>query len=148
MKNTAHTAPAGFNPPTQSLAPDISRGDQGAKGWTWVLFVLAFIACQQTIERSPTLIGRWQGVEWEINGQPSGIDAAQVEFGFETDGTYMARFGDQSEKGTWYTQGDKLYTTAEGRKEISVRLLKNDGQTLRMEMNRGGRPEELELKKQ
>jgi hypothetical protein len=126
----------GFSP-LKSLAPGFSRG-----------ILVLFLACQQPVEHNPLLVGQWRGVEWMINGERSGIDAAQVEFEFAAEGTYAARFGDQAEKGTWYTRADKLYTTAEGRKEIMVKLLKNDGQTLRFEMNRGGRPEELELRKQ
>lgn len=111
------------------------------------MFVLALTSCKQPPEHNPILIGQWQGTNWLINGQVAGIDASQVHFEFSADGGYTASFGTQAEKGTWYTRGDKLYTTADGRKEIIVKLIKIEPQALSFEMNRGGRPETLELKK-
>jgi hypothetical protein len=114
-----------------------------------ILIVLAhFIsACQRENDKNPALLGKWQGTEWLIFDKPSGQDATRVHFEFREDGAYAAGFGDQSEKGVWRTVGDKLYTTAEGRKEIMVKVLGVNATKLKFEMNRGGQPETIELQK-
>lgn len=110
-----------------------------------VAFVLA--GCQPENDKNTALIGKWQGTEWLIFDEPSGQDAAKVYFEFRPDGTYEAGMGVQSEKGVWRTSGDKLYTTAEGRKEIMVKMLEASPAVLKFEMNRGGQQETLILKK-
>ncbi|MCK6695313.1 MAG: lipocalin family protein [Thermoanaerobaculia bacterium] len=110
-----------------------------------VAFVLA--GCQPENDKNTALIGKWQGTEWLIFDEPSGQDAAKVYFEFRPDGSYEAGMGAQSEKGVWRTAGDKLYTTAEGRKEIMVKMLEASPAVLKFEMNRGGQQETLILKK-
>ena len=106
---------------------------------------LFMMACQRENDKNPALLGKWQGTEWLIFDKPSGQDATRVNFEFREDGAYSAGFGDQTEKGVWRTVGDKLYTTAEGRKEIMVKVLGVNATTLKFEMNRGGQPETREL---
>lgn len=108
---------------------------------------LMLSACQKTNDKNPALLGQWQGTSWLIFDKPSEIDASQVHFEFMEDGRYAAEFGKQSEQGQWRTEKDKLYTTAEGKKEIMVKLLQVDS-LLRFEMNRGGQKETLELRKE
>lgn len=108
--------------------------------------LLLFVtACQPENDKNPALFGKWQGKEWLIFDRPSGQDATQVFFEFGEDGAYSAGFGEQSEKGLWRTVGDKLYTTAEGRKEIMVKIQTLNSATLKFEMNRGGQQETIEL---
>lgn len=106
---------------------------------------LLLTACQRENDKNPALLGKWQGKEWLVFDKPSGQDASQVRFEFKDDGSYTAAFGEQGEKGVWRTSHDKLYTTAEHKKEIMVKLLLADGTTLKFEMNRGGQQETLEL---
>jgi len=110
-------------------------------------FLLVLSACQRANDNNPALIGKWQGKEWLVSGKPIGADASQVEFEFTAEGDYSARFGKQEESGVWRTQKDKLYTTAQGKQEIVVRILRLDSAVLEFEMNRGGREETLELTK-
>ena len=115
-------------------------------GATALLLLLPLLnACQQEKTLLPTLFGYWQGQNWYIEDKPADVDAAQVAFEFKPDSTYAAQFGEQIESGTWYTQDDKLYTTAKGRSQIVTRILEVDEQELKIEMNRGGRKERLEL---
>jgi len=114
---------------------------------TIALTLTTLIACQKVNDKNPALLGNWQGTEWLIMDKPSGIDAAQVSFKFNEEGTYTAKFGDQIQSGTWRTEKDKLYTQETGKKEILVKLLKYDGATLDFEMNRGGQKEILKLVK-
>ena len=114
------------------------------------LFLLSFwmlAFCKQANDNNPVLPGKWQGTEWLIFDQPSGMDATKVMFEFNADGTYSAEFGSQRQKGSWRTEKDKLYTTEEGKKEIMVKLLKADAANLEFEMNRGGQKEILKLVK-
>lgn len=110
-----------------------------------ILTLLAYTACKRVNDNNPALIGQWQGKEWLVFGKPMGQDASEVLFEFTAEGDYMAKFGNQEENGVWRTQKDKLYTTAQGKKEIMVKILQLDGSTLRFEMNRGGQQETLEL---
>lgn len=109
---------------------------------------LVATACKPENDKNPALLGKWQGKEWLVFDRPSGQDATQVFFEFGEDGTYSAAFGEQSEKGVWRTAGDKLYTTAEGRKEIMVKIKTLNTATLKFEMNRGGQQETIELIKE
>lgn len=107
--------------------------------------LLFVTSCQPENDKNPALFGKWRGKEWLIFDRPSGQDATQVFFEFKADGTYAAGFGEQGEKGVWRTVGDKLYTTAEGRKEIMVKIQTLNAITLKFEMNRGGQQETIEL---
>lgn len=109
------------------------------------LLLLLLNACQQEKKLLPTLFGYWQGKNWYIEDKPADVDAAQVAFEFNPDSTYAAQFGEQMESGTWYTQDDKLYTTATGRSQIVTRIIEANEQELKIEMNRAGRKERLEL---
>lgn len=111
------------------------------------LLMLASTACNRENDNNPALHGKWQGVEWLASGKSLGQDASQVQFEFQTDGNYSAGFGAQQESGTWRTVKEKLYTKATGKQEIVVRILQLDDNTLKFEMNRGGRQETIELKK-
>lgn len=118
-----------------------------------LLYVLLFslmlfeTACKPENDKNPALFGKWQGKEWLVFDRPSGQDATQVFFEFGEDGAYSAGFGEQGEKGVWRTVGDKLYTTAEGRKEIMVKIQTLNTAALKFEMNRGGQQETIELVK-
>lgn len=113
-----------------------------------LLFCLALLgSCQPVNDKNVALLGRWEGTQWLINDEPSQQDPSKVYFEFNADGTYSAGYRTQGEKGIWRTHDDKLYTTAEGRKEMVVRFHLTDTSTLRFEMNRGGQPEIIELAK-
>ena len=112
-----------------------------------VSVALTQAACQIENDKNPALFGKWQGKEWLIFGEASGQDATRVYFEFRPDGSYEAGMGSQNEKGVWRISGDRLYTTAEGSKEIMVKILEANTTTLKFEMNRGGQEETLELTK-
>lgn len=112
-----------------------------------VIVALTPTACQPENDKNPALTGKWQGTEWLIFDEPSGQDATKVYFEFRPDGSYEAGMGAQNEKGVWRTVGDKLYTMAENRREIMVKILEVNANALKFEMNRGGQQETLILKK-
>ncbi len=102
-------------------------------------------ACQKKNDRNPQLVGNWQGISWLIEGKPSDIVAEQVHFEFQETGDFANGFGNQKSAGKWRTDGDKLYTIADGKAEILVKITKLDADTLRFDMNRGGRMETMTL---
>jgi hypothetical protein len=89
--------------------------------------------------------GEWGGYKWTA-GQEGERDASQVRFRFEED-AYQAAFGNQEEQGSFRIEGDKLYTRAGGQQEMMVKIARLSGDTLEFEMNRGGIPERLYLRR-
>ncbi|MEZ4948908.1 MAG: hypothetical protein R2769_11245 [Saprospiraceae bacterium] len=111
-----------------------------------VLGILIFSACQsKTID--PKIPGKWAGYQWMVEGNDSGRDVSGVTFSFEENGNYNANYGDQIEKGTYYTENDKLYTKGEGQIEKMVKYQLTGSDTLMIEMNRQGTYEQLYLKR-
>ena len=108
---------------------------------------MALAACQTDLD-SKLLIGNWKGSEWSVNGEAQQRDATSVKFTFNEDGTYSASYGSQTEQGTWYLSGDKLYTHAEGQQEKKVRLLSLSATKVVLDMNRAGTSEKLVLVKE
>jgi hypothetical protein len=117
------------------------------------LALLAFFACKSEPKFNPELlVGTWNGVDWKVQGQSTDRDAASVFFVFApftgegtVEGTYIAAYGDQKEKGNYRLKGDKLYTTAEDKIEKVVRIVHITADTLVLGMNRVGQEEELVL---
>ena len=117
-----------------------------------ILATLLF-ACKSEPKINPEmLIGTWNGVDWRVKGVSSGRDATSVFFVFSplapdhlNEGTYIAAYGDQKEKGSFILKWDKLYTTAEDKVEKVVRIVNINADTLVLGMNRMGQAEELVL---
>lgn len=111
-----------------------------------IAFIISIISCVQS-ENKVFLVGKWQGTQWLVDGNPSEYDAKQVNFTFDKVGGYTANFGNSNEKGTYILTEDKLYTTPEGQLEIMVEIAKLTKDSLVFNMNRSGRPEQLTLLK-
>lgn len=94
------------------------------------------------------VLGSWQGTEWLLKGEPSGMDAKLLHFDFRENGTYDANFGPQHKSGTWRVLKDTLYTTETGKKELPIKVLKNDETSLHLELNLKGQKEVWKFKKQ
>jgi opacity protein-like surface antigen len=108
---------------------------------------ISLLACAKKNDQNPLVMGDWVGNNWTIEGKPADLVPSQVHFEFQADGGYSAGFGNQAQKGKWRTDGDKLYTVADGKQEIFVKIMKIDADTLRFDMNRGGRAETMTLLK-
>lgn len=111
-------------------------------------------ACKSDPKINPELlIGTWNGIDWKVQGKSTDRDAHSVNFVFTPlgkdessgQGTYLATYGDQKEKGSFKLKGDKLYTTAEDKIEKVVRIIHISADTLVLGMNRMGQEEELVL---
>ncbi len=114
-----------------------------------ILFALMLISfCAKVNDRNPQLFGKWTGIEWVAGDGTRLPDAEMVRFEFSDDGNYTAQLGEgYSEVGVWRNSGEKLYTTATGKSEKVVKVVKLDAENLSFEMNRQGRAETLTLKK-
>ena len=124
----------------------------------WFLIVTVtlslFGACKTAPKFDPELlVGSWNGIDWRVQGKSSGRDASAVNFVFAPfggtntalEGSYIATYGDQKEKGAYKVEGDKLYTTAEDKIEKVVKIIHLGADTLVLGMNRMGQEEELVL---
>lgn len=111
-----------------------------------IALILSLISCKEDTKK-PLLLGKWKGAAWLVSNKISDRKVEAVSFEFTEGDTYTAQYGDQMEKGTYALKGDKLYTTADAankiEKMVKLTVLKPD--TLVMDMNRVGTPEQLLL---
>lgn len=118
---------------------------------SFCLFISAifiFNACKND-EKTPLLLGSWQGVSWTVGNKDSGRNVAEVTFEFRADGSYTAQYGGQSETGEFHLRGDELFTTAVGSNKVEkmVKLSTLKADTVVMDMSRVGEAERLILVK-
>lgn len=102
--------------------------------------VFSLSACQTTTYNEKAIVGRWFSQEWLREGKPTGLTAW---FEFNADKTYRAVIAQTQEQGTWWVEGYKLYTKAQGEEAIVVKIEKLDKNELVLGMNRGGQKEQL-----
>lgn len=98
-------------------------------------------------ENKRLIIGNWDGTQWLVNGQPSDLDAKGTHFTFNEKGEYSFDYSGNKETGTYKVERDLLLTTPVNEQEIKVRITRLTKDVLVFEMNRGGQPEELTLKR-
>lgn len=98
-----------------------------------------------TIDKTKPLQGTWQCVSWTAGGKNAGYDIMHTSFHFMENELYDATITGRPEKGTYYMQDGKLYTTAEGNAKIMTVIEKLKGDSLILSMNRGGTMEEMML---
>jgi len=108
--------------------------------------ILILFSCS-TENQNEKVQGKWTGVSWTVNGQPSGRD--NVVFQFNADDTYSVALGTQAaEAGTYKLKGSKLYSTETGKKQKVVEISIPAPDTMIMHMNRAGDEEMLTLVKE
>jgi hypothetical protein len=112
---------------------------------TLALLLSLLGGCTEDRAYHQAIQGEWVAYKWAV-GQEGERDASQVRFRFEED-AYQAALGGQEEQGSFRVEGNKLYTRAGGQQEMMVRIARLSGDTLEFEMNRGGIPERLYLRR-
>ena len=107
----------------------------------FTLMTLSFFACHKDLVDEAEMVGTWKCVE--IEKQEKYPPLKEIIFDFNADSTYHLHENvlNEGQKGTWYTLGDKLYTTPEGGNLMAVKLGRSGNDTLRFYQNRGGIPE-------
>jgi hypothetical protein len=106
--------------------------------------LLMTASCSTTNYNERALIGTWFSQGWLREGAETGITAW---FEFNEDKTYRAVIARTQEQGTWWVDGYKLYTHADGQEEIVVKIEHLEGSSLELGMNRGGQMERIILAK-
>lgn len=111
-----------------------------------ILVFVCLMACKRE-DKTAMLIGNWEGIEWSVAGKKTGRLDADLTFTFEANGRYSTSYDGQKESGIFRLDGAKLYTTADLETKIEkvVMLSKITSDTLFMDMNRAGQPEQLIL---
>jgi hypothetical protein len=87
------------------------------------------------------IVGTWTVVDWQKEGVSNPVGNAGMWFEFSADSTYSSVFAGVREAGSYYIDGYKLYTTAEGEATIMTKIESLKSDTLKIGMNRGGREE-------
>ncbi len=113
-----------------------------------LLFVVALglLSCAQLQGIDPRIVGSWQTVEWKIE-KTNELIPLKMEFHFDSSGYYKVDYGNSVEEGTYYIQGERLYTTEKGQAQKYVQIVQLSEDTMRLRMNRAGRLELLTLVK-
>jgi hypothetical protein len=110
-----------------------------------VLLVFYF-GCKKE-DKTIQIIGNWRGVSWKSGGVETGRTDANLFFHFKAGNAYQTSYDGQKEEGTFRMDGMKLYTNSVTPEKIEkvVMFSKITPDTLVMEMNRAGQPEQLTL---
>ena len=90
------------------------------------------------------MLGTWKVNDWKVESSGKSINS-QMDMTFETDGKYNIDFGSKKEAGKYWLSGEYLHTVAEGKSEMSVRIMKLTSDSLELQMNRGGQLERVIL---
>ncbi len=114
--------------------------------YLFLAFALASCVTNNSIN-AEMLRGKWNGISWTVNEQPSSYKANQTSFNFDALNNYSFNYDGTLEEGTYIVKENKLYTTAYHQQEIMVEIEKLTADTLIFKMNRGGQMERLTLLK-
>ena len=97
-------------------------------------------ACTYESYNQREIVGQWYSESWTSDGAATGYRAW---IAFEQDSSYRAIFNANKEQGTYWIDGHRLYTHADGESPIVVKITSLDEAQMILEMNRGGSKEEL-----
>jgi hypothetical protein len=112
------------------------------------IFCIAFLLACDNSKDKELIIGHWTGVEWLEEGAPSLYTPADASFQFESTGDYAFTYAGNTEQGKYFVSNHQLFTTPDGGIKMMVKVVKLDQDTLRFDMNRGGKSERLTLVRQ
>jgi len=107
--------------------------------------VFAFLPSCDNSKDKELIIGHWTGVEWLEEEAPSLYTPSDASFQFESTGDYTFTYAGNSEQGKYFVSNHQLFTTPDGGIKMMVKVMKLDQDTLRFDMNRGGKSERLTL---
>ena len=113
------------------------------------LFALSiiFAACQpQQKWPNEALHGEWDTISW-INTNNQQPIKGQLDFNFKNDGRYVLDYGSKQVEGKYWIEGEFLHTIEDQQSEMKVKILTLTKDSLKIDMNRGGRMEQVILMK-
>ena len=105
--------------------------------------ILITAACGGKYSESD-MLGTWKVNDWKVESSGKAINS-QMDMTFEADGKYAIDYGSKKEAGKYWLSGEYLHTVAEGKSEMSVRIMKLSSDSLELQMNRGGQLERVLL---
>ena len=112
----------------------------------FIILIAMFTGCINT-DNNKNIVGKWVGLEWLVNAAPSRRDADKTFFVFDEKGKYSFTYAGSVEEGTYKVENDMLFTKPINRQEIMVKIFKLTKDSLVFDMNRGGQPERLTLRR-
>ncbi len=111
------------------------------------LAILLLTSCGDT-KNNKIIIGKWHATTWEANEKPLSRNVETTFFTFTDKGTYTFENAGTTEDGTYKVEIDNLFTTAKGKQEIMVKIVKATNDSLVFDMNNGGQAETITLIKE
>ena len=112
----------------------------------FICFVL-ITACQPKQKwPNEALHGKWDTSSW-INLNNQQAINGQLDFNFKEDGRYVLDYGSKQVEGKYWIEGEYLHTIEDQQSEMKVKILTLTGDSLKIDMNRGGRMEQVILTK-
>ncbi|MBR9922823.1 MAG: hypothetical protein GYB31_18505 [Bacteroidetes bacterium] len=115
------------------------------------LFIFAFYLFSCGINNESILLGNWQAVNIEEEGNALKVDPGVVKFNFKENGNYtFSSTLNYREAGSWNLEGNILYTldtVNQQSVEKAVQVLHLSTDSLSIKMNRNDNSRIIELKK-
>jgi Lipocalin-like domain len=108
--------------------------------------ILFLTSCADT-KNNKAIIGSWRAVQWEANGKPLNRNVETTNFTFTDKGNYSFENAGTIEDGTYKVEQSNLFTTAKGKQEIMVKIVKLTNDSLVFDMNNSGEAETITLLK-
>lgn len=109
-----------------------------------VIFGLLLISCDNS-EQYEKITGEWNCSKWIVESTGKDRCNNNVYFNFKSDKTYVSKIGGLEEVGVYRITNGLLYSTPEGKMEISVEINTLHKDTLQFIMSRSGEKETLTL---
>jgi len=109
-----------------------------------VLFLMITISSCADKYSETDMHGDWKVSEWKKESSGK-IISNKMDMNFNPDGQYSIDYGSKKESGKYWIKGEYLHTVAEGKSEMSVKILNLNSDSLVMQMNRGGEMERVVL---
>ena len=109
------------------------------------ILVLSSCSNPESENNKKMILGNWSGAEWLIDGKPADRNVQATSFSFDDKGRYHFDYPGTKEQGTYKIENDLLYTTAEKKLEIMVKIKKLTRDSLVFDMNNNGQAEMLTL---
>jgi len=107
---------------------------------------MTFLNCESNNFDPQLLVGSWEVSSWEIDETDKAIDQ-MMDMTFNEDGSYLVDYGSEQENGKYWIAGKYLHTVEKGQAEKKVKLVELVVDSMRFQMNRGGRLESVLLLK-
>jgi Lipocalin-like domain len=114
---------------------------------TLTAFILLLLTSCADTKNNKNIIGSWHAVAWEANGKPLDRNVTTTNFTFTDKGAYTFENAGNIEDGTYKVEIDNLFTTAKGKQEIMVKIIKATNDSLIFDMNNGGQSETITMLK-